>query len=108
MNVTDKFEQLKLGYLRSLAAKSAEIDSYWERVLETNFDSGALCDLKAVVHRISGSAGIYGLDDVSACAQRVDQQLTDPGDADHGWRANLEHSVRDLLKRLEESADLHR
>jgi len=105
VDVTDKLEQLKLSYLRSLTAKSAEINGHWQRVLDTDFGTGALHDLKTIVHRISGSAGMYGLGDVSASAQRIDEQLTDAHGADHAWRDNLQRSVEDLLKLMGRSRD---
>ncbi len=105
VNAANKLEQLKQTYLRSLSAKSDEIDRQWQRVLETDFDSRALRDLKVLVHRISGSAGMYGLGVVSAGAQRIDQQLTAAHAVDRGWRANLKRSVEDLLVLLRESAD---
>ncbi len=105
MNATEKLELLRLGYLRSLDSKAVEIADGWRRVLESDFDFSALCELKTLVHRIAGSAGMYGLDDVSASAHHVDDQLSRAGDADATRRTDLDRRVNELLDLMQRARE---
>ena len=73
-----KIQQLKHRYKNSLHEKLEELDSH---VLAIGLDSGSLqsrlIDLHEYLHKLAGSAGMYGYDDIAQSA-RESMALTNP------------------------------
>jgi len=71
-------------YLQSFPAKKERIEQCWEAIQHHGWTPELTAKLKTEVHRLSGSAGSYGLDDLSKAAQALDRHLAlDPhGDSE--------------------------
>ena len=89
-------------YLGSLPGKQARINRYWSEVRSGGWHAGQLEKLRTEIHRLSGSAGSYGLDDLGAVAQKLDRMFSSGSDpAEH--RSRIGRQINALLRALEES-----
>ena len=81
MNLSPRAQQLlalqQAKYLRSLPDKKARLESVWNAVKQQGWKPDLEEALKMEVHRLSGSAGSYGLNSLGKAAQRLDLMLSD-------------------------------
>lgn len=68
----EKLEQLKEKYNASLPSKLEYLEQLWLSCIDQRFTSESLNELEAGLHKLSGSAGLYGHADISACAKRFE------------------------------------
>lgn len=73
----DRFEELKLRYARSLPQKATELAAAWARFSADADDAQARRALHQCVHRLSGAAPAFGLEQLGDAAQAVDGQFSD-------------------------------
>src|SRR6185436_2412044 len=73
----DRFEELKLRYARSLSQKATELATAWIEFSADPDDAQARRTLHQCVHRLSGSAPAFGLEELGDAAQLVDGQFSD-------------------------------
>ncbi len=66
----------KLKYLQSLADKRARIAHQWNEIQHDGWTSVLSSSLKTEIHRLSGSAGCFELDDLGQAAQKLDVLMT--------------------------------
>ena len=80
MNLSPRAERLismqKARYLRSMPDKKVRIRRCWKAVTNGDWNSDAAAMLKTEVHRLSGSAGSYGLQDLGLAARDLDVLLS--------------------------------
>ena len=62
-------------YFSSLSAKKMRIQDCWSQIQAAGWNTDRLNTLKTEVHRISGSAGSYGLISLGDAAQNLDREL---------------------------------
>lgn len=62
-------------YLDSLSAKKSRIKDCWETIQSEGWTLDSLNTLRTEVHRLSGSAGSYGLNELGSAAQALDRTL---------------------------------
>ncbi|MBT8058376.1 MAG: Hpt domain-containing protein [Gammaproteobacteria bacterium] len=62
-------------YLDSIPEKKAELERAWEAVQNDAWSADALARFKTPVHRLAGSAGSYGLDELGQAARALDVRL---------------------------------
>ena len=67
--------QLVRKYVASLPGKRARIEDCWKLIQCSEWSADSLGKLKQEVHRLSGSAGSYGLEELGAFAQSFEQSL---------------------------------
>lgn len=67
--------QLLSRYVASLPEKRARIYNCWQRVESSGWNADMLAKLKAEVHRLAGSAGSYGLEELGALASTFEASL---------------------------------
>jgi HPt (histidine-containing phosphotransfer) domain-containing protein len=79
MNLSPRAQQLAAlqleKYLRSFPQKRKRLRDCWMAIERNGSTVELSADLKTEVHRLAGSAGSYGLDELSDAAQRVDLLL---------------------------------
>jgi HPt (histidine-containing phosphotransfer) domain-containing protein len=68
-------EALKQRFIARCAEDLVQLQAYQDGA-QSNAEA-----LRAIVHRMAGSAGIFGFANVSALAATLDSRLTDAGDA---------------------------
>ena len=85
----------QLKYLNSLPAKKSRIMNCWESIERNGWAEVNLKNLKMEVHRLSGSAGSYGLAPLGRAAQNLDRML-----ALESEMSSLTNSISDLIDKL--------
>lgn len=70
-----RYEALRTAYFAALPQRRAEAAEHW-RVCMLDAQSPAWRELHTLVHRLSGSAPCYGLDEVGLAAQKLDRMLS--------------------------------
>ncbi len=79
-------------YAASLPDKLSALSLAWEQWLARPSDTQAKAEFHALIHRLAGSAGAYGLSDIAQHAQGVDEFLL-------RWDAEIE-ALREPLAQL--------
>lgn len=87
-------------YLESLPGKKAGIQASWKEVQSSDWDKGALAELRILVHRLAGSAGSYGLENLGVAASSLDESLK-PGTVTPALRQSIRQQLNELLEALE-------
>ncbi len=87
--------QLKVAFLAQVGARLAELDQAWDR--------GDLAEVHRLAHKLAGTAGTFGVADVSALARSLEHQL---GPARDGLPLpeGAREAAQDLLKQLRRAA----
>ncbi len=67
----DRFGELKSRYRASLPAKARELRLSSEEVIRSRYDSESLSVFRMQVHRLAGSAGMYGHEPIERAARSV-------------------------------------
>ena len=67
--------RLKERFIRSLPDKRAGLEESWKRVRVSMWNPNSIAELRTLAHRLAGSAGSYGLDELGAAALRLDHAL---------------------------------
>lgn len=98
---------MQADYRRGLADKAALLSGLWaaygDHLLAGQDVKGALSALYEVVHRLAGSAGSYGFDELSVQAKRLEADLTcitegdTVADLDKQYE-NLQQQIRILIE----------
>lgn len=92
--------QLVRRYVASLPEKSTRIAGLWQQLESGDWNPDALARLQAEIHRLVGSAGVYGLDDLAQLAQALEASLKSGLDS-AGSRSRAGRQVAELLGGLE-------
>lgn len=74
-NVDDALAQFRLEYIDNLGQRFEAIDEAWERIQAHEDDEDAHGVLHRLVHNLSGSSGILGLDLLRSAARDLETQL---------------------------------
>lgn len=75
--------------------KISENIGYYEDLLGKSLDNDVLTDLRMNVHKLSGSAGIYGFSKLSDFAHELDLELQDML---NGVKALPEHVIKEKIR----------
>jgi len=70
-----RYEALRTAYFAALPQRRGEAAEHWRACVQ-DMQSPAWRELHSLVHRLSGSAPCYGLDEVGAVAQKLDRMLS--------------------------------
>ena len=91
----EQLAQQHLKYLDTLAGKRNRILNSWEVIQNEGWTKDRLNSLKTEVHRLSGSAGSYGLLALGDAAQSLDRML-----ALESEMTSLTSAISDLISNL--------
>ncbi|NNK51389.1 MAG: Hpt domain-containing protein [Xanthomonadales bacterium] len=97
--------RLQQKYFDSLPAKRASLAGDWERVQSSDWSDAALAALKAGVHRLAGSAGSYGFDQLGEAAAQLESSLRS-GSGAAGFRELIGRQVRELQQALDDGESM--
>jgi HPt (histidine-containing phosphotransfer) domain-containing protein len=92
-------------YLQSLPEKKERITRCWRAIQNEGWTPDSSAALKTQVHRLSGSAGSYGLDAMGQAAQALDRLLggeTDGGPATRVVESSCGRLIDALLHEMEQ------
>jgi HPt (histidine-containing phosphotransfer) domain-containing protein len=96
--------QLRRDYLQTFPKKYQELSSVLEQFQSGMPDQQLPLDmLRSLVHRLSGSAGSYGFEDLSQMAIETEQLLHSGTLGVDGFAERVSDRVRQLLDCLEET-----
>ena len=70
-----RYEALRSGYFAALPQRRAEAAELWRACMQ-DAQSPAWRELHTLVHRLSGSAPCYGLEEIGVAAQKLDRMLS--------------------------------
>lgn len=70
-----RYEALRTAYFAALPQRRAEAAEHWRACVQ-DAQSPAWRELHTLVHRLSGSAPCYGLDEVGIAGQKLDRMLS--------------------------------
>ena len=112
MNLSPRAQELlalqQVKYLRSLPDKKARLEKALNAIKQQGWKPNLEEALKMEVHRLSGSAGSYGLSSLGKAAQRLDLMLSDssnfktPG---RGLNADFLRLMGEMFVALEENIE---
>ena len=113
--VRARFEALRAEYLATLSARLAELETA-ARSLTPRAAQGerrtALDTLIRLSHKLSGSAGTFGLPSLSRAAGNLEQQCRDlvqiTGELSPGQRAEIERLVTTVLSSCADETQVRR
>jgi len=71
----NKISALVETYHKSLPEKADEIFATWQAVEAESFSPSSIVELKTLMHKIAGSAGMYGYSELSSEASKIEQIL---------------------------------
>lgn len=104
--MSDSMEQLVQEYRQTFKAKAKTISKAWELAQSDNWQStNSLMEIAGVIHKLKGSSGAYGFDELFTLTSSVDEKLkrvlADPSDADS--LEVMQHELHDLVHYLNTS-----
>jgi hypothetical protein len=70
-----RYEALRTAYLAAMPQRRADAAGLWRACME-DAQSPAWRELHTLVHRLSGSAPCYGLEEIGTAAQKLDRMLS--------------------------------
>lgn len=71
-----RLQQMRDNYKQSLPAKKAEMELAWAECMQANWKGPCIAELKALAHKLGGSAGLYGFDDLGEASRSLDLALS--------------------------------
>ncbi len=86
-------------YLDSLPEKQAELEIAWQALQDMGWNAEPLANLKTPVHRLAGSAGSYGLEELGLAARTLDKSLR-TADPEPGQRDAIRQQFELLISAL--------
>lgn len=96
--------QLTRKFIASLPDKQARFEQCWREVQASGWSPEPLARLRTLAHRLAGSAGSYGFDDLGALALRLDVSLETKADSG-AQRQVVSERTTDLIQALADSAE---
>lgn len=93
-------EALRKRYADSLADKRTALVGAWEAWRNSGHSPACLRELATLAHRLAGSAGSYGYDELGASASALDRLAGDIHGASAG-SARVDTAVRVLLAAID-------
>lgn len=94
-------EALTQRYRASLPEKQSELALAWEQWLAIPGEHGAKLKLQSLVHKLAGSAGLYGFEDLGRQARAVDGTLAAWEDETPTLRKPLDEFCREVAGAVE-------
>jgi chemotaxis protein histidine kinase CheA len=100
-NLGKEFEKLRAEFRGSMPAKITRLRSLWRRIDCDEPDADALDILRRELHTMTGSAGSFGLPQVSAAAAKAEESLAGLKDGSRpgGKRAARFAALLDALEK---------
>lgn len=98
---SEQIQAIRSRYKHSLSEKSEQISQYLNSIMDVeDFSDQIFTDLHEHLHKLAGSSGMYGYDDVASHSRQAMQQIVNNDEA--GLTSNL-LALRNLLKQYAKS-----
>ena len=82
--------QLTRRFIASLPDKRASFEQCWKEVQASSWSPEPLGQLRTLAHRLAGSAGSYGFENLGAIALRLDISLAEKADSEERRQVIME------------------
>lgn len=99
----EELQKLKQEYVGQLGTRLKSLEDAAHALRET-WDSDSVESLYQQVHRLAGSAAIYGFEQLSGAAQALETALLDSMEHRPGARERIQEELAGLLKELRGAA----
>ncbi len=76
-----RLQQMRDNYKQSLPNKKAELEASWAACMQASWQGECVAELKGLAHKLGGSAGLYGFDELGKAARALDLGLSMDADA---------------------------
>jgi hypothetical protein len=86
---SERMDFLRASYTQSLPTKYSALESAWNEFVAAP-DAATLREVHVLVHRLAGSASVYGYGQVGESARTVDTRLSDWEDVPPDSRGSIE------------------
>ena len=93
-NYVEKRKQLEQAYILSMVDKQANLQQHYDRLKAGSSD---IEDLNADLHKLSGSAGMYGFEEISQSAQKLMHSLKNDVQGDISNNEEVSETFTELL-----------
>ncbi|RMF17931.1 MAG: EAL domain-containing protein [Gammaproteobacteria bacterium] len=101
VEVGNRFEQLRQAFVSTLPKRLKRIGQLWQKLLYLRWDQRRLDVLINEVHKLVGTAGTYGLSELSLRARALEAVLERVRDAEGALSAEQRELVSQILNELE-------
>lgn len=105
-----KFERIREIYVESFPEKIEELRDCWAKINAAKVATKPLQKMRTAVHKIAGSSGSHGFDDVHVLARKIEKNILAVLDKESDWADNQElvgNQVQELVNILEEHTLLY-
>ncbi len=85
----EKIAQLKQAYISSLPEKVTALEECWSKLKADPYNEKNLMQFRTICHKLAGSSGSYGLNNIFNYASRLEQACMDASDASVNNRDDL-------------------
>lgn len=92
-------EQLTHKFVATLAEKRASFETSWNQIRGNQWSPESQAKLRKLAHRLAGSAGSYGFDELGALAHVLDVALENAVSSQE-QRLLIEKQTKSLIKAL--------
>ncbi len=100
-----KFERIREIYVESFPEKVEELRGCWAKINAAKVATKPLQKMREEVHKIAGSSGSHGFDDIHVLARRIEKNIVEVLDKEKDWSSNKEtvgNQVQELVNILEQ------
>lgn len=98
-----KLEHIRQVYIDSFPEKIQELNACWARISVVPTDIKPLEDLRMAIHKISGSSGSHGFDDIHLLAKSIEGKLVEAISNSSIWdevKQAIENDIQELINLL--------
>jgi len=99
----EKLAARKQTYVSSLVVKQGTMSSLAEPVLAGDLSASALDPLRELVHKIAGSAGMYGFAQLQEAAAKLDFALLNVASVEPPIVKSLTQLIQDVMTAFDQS-----
>ena len=93
-----RLQQMRDNYKQSLSAKKNELEAAWAQCMQSGWEANAVAKLQSLAHKLGGSAGLYGFNELGEASRALDGGLA--GVSQQADKASLQ-TVLALMVQLE-------
>lgn len=100
-----KFERIREIYVESFPEKVEDLRECWAKINAAKVATKPLQKMRTAVHKIAGSSGSHGFDDLFVLARQIEKCIVEVLEKDKDWSENQEivgNQVQELVNKLEE------
>ena len=99
-SVHARLAELCEQYRQGLVARLIQVETTWQRYVEDPPQSETIADFRGEVHRIAGSAGIFGLPSIGEAALALDRFLDSLAEANNNIETSISLDQRQQINAL--------